>query len=110
LKLVKTHLKKFLEEALTAGSEGLPLPSLVNPGGTVDAKFHEEANETFRSMKILEAEAKNAYDSELKMFDDVRPFEDGPESPAEGDGQETMPSRKRRSRAVRPCYGPPKSV
>ncbi|MDR1040159.1 MAG: hypothetical protein LBR80_08355, partial [Deltaproteobacteria bacterium] len=110
MKLALTHLKKFLVEALIAGSEGLPLPSLVNPCGTVDPKFHEEANETFRSMKILEAEAKKAYDAELKMFDDVRPFGDGPESPAEGDGQETTPSRKRRSRAVRPGCGPPKSV
>ncbi|MDR1041161.1 MAG: hypothetical protein LBR80_13550 [Deltaproteobacteria bacterium] len=108
-KFAEMHLKNFLVGALIAGSEGERLPSLVDQGKTVDSKSHEAEDETFRSVRILEAEAKKAYDAELKMFGNVRPVRDGPENSADGDGQEAAPSKTRRSRGVRSGGGPPKS-
>ncbi|MDR1039771.1 MAG: hypothetical protein LBR80_06290 [Deltaproteobacteria bacterium] len=45
-------------------------------------------------MKILEVEAKKGYDAELKMFDDVKPLGDGPESFSDGYGHEATPWKK----------------
>jgi hypothetical protein len=45
------ELKDYLTEALTAADEGLPLPSLVNPGQPVDQRFHDQAEDECRKLK-----------------------------------------------------------
>lgn len=107
LNLKGMQLMRFLAEALTAGSDGKPLPSLVNQGQAVDPKFVKAADEHYRTMKKLEADANRALKEELEESGAVRPFLDGSETSSAplGSGG-TMPMPKaRKSRAVRPGSG-----
>jgi transposase len=104
LRINGVNVKEYFVNSLTAGSEGKPLPSVVNPGQEVAPRFVEAADEKYMVMRELIAA--------MRKIGGVKPFLDDPEDFGKTDGKKggrgTGLARKRKSRAIRPGSGPPK--
>jgi transposase len=69
----------FFNKALTAHLLGKPLPSLVNPGGTVDPKYLELRDKELVELKQRQIEIRKILEAKRNK---VRPFDKAPEKQA----------------------------
>jgi predicted RNA-binding Zn-ribbon protein involved in translation (DUF1610 family) len=105
IKLKGLNARDFLVSAMTAVSEGKPLPSLTRLGETVDPKFSEEADAQFKMMREMEAA--------MRDFGGVKPFQDdqadSTESSEKNEERQKPSPRKAKTKLRRPGSRPSES-